>query len=1342
MTVREELAAESVADPAGEPGEVRGFIAAIVPQAWWGKVIALAVLYFAAGLLATLLVAAPTYASPVWPAAGVAFVALLVCGPRCWPGVWAGAFLSDLIQDFSATGAVFAACVATGAALQALAGACLVRRLQPDLRLMSQAGDVARFLFLIGPLACIVAPSLAVSARLGLGLMPLDALPGEWLAWWAGDTLGVLLFAPVLLIGMTRGRPPWARGAAALRIVLPLLVTAILLVTANHGIVRLEQSRMQAQIAQRIDEVYEIGFLPVPGVLGPLRGVERFLSSSEEVTREEFERFTSWFAAQSAVLAVDWAPHVTQAGRARFEADVAAGGAPGYRIMEPDDDGRLRPAGERSDYFPVLFSAPRRANLSIIGLDHAFESLRRVELAHGLASGDVHVAEQIALVRKSSPAVLAYLPVFRVDEAAGPGLEPPAAREVRGYVVGIFDIARMFAPLADAARARGLAFRISDVTSGSGSKVWVEQWPAGTVARWARDLDFGGRTLRLDLAPAGGVMAAGYSIELKMFEAIAVLAAFLVAFVALSAASHAAAVQREVAVRTADLARELAARREAEALLDRFFTLSLDLLAIATADGRFVRVSPASTQTLGWGADELEAQPLFAQVHPDDVDRVRSEFAATGEDGTIGFECRHCCKDGSWRWLEWRARRHPDGLVFASARDMTEPHQTAQRLRELNVELQRASADAEQASRAKSAFLATMSHEIRTPMNGVIGLVDVLSRTGLTEEQADLVKTVRESSTSLLGILDDVLDFSKIEAGRLEIVRTPVVVEDLVESLCSSLAPLAARQGVDLSVFVAPDIPERVLADETRLRQVLYNLVGNGIKFSAGRPELRGDVAVRARVAQAEPLHLSFEVSDNGIGIAQERIAHLFTQFTQAEASTTRRFGGTGLGLAITKRLVSLMDGRIEVRSAPEAGSVFTVTLPFDAVEAAGQRELPQLEGIECILVCRDDHGPALADVRSYLEHAGARVHLAPDADAAERLSGRLAGVCVLVECSAGAGAPPAAGEAPPCGLRRLRISRGRRRHVRVVDAGTVSVDGDALRRRTLLRAVAVAAGRESPDAVPVQAAPAAIESKAAPPAIADARASGRLILIAEDDPVNQKVILQQLALLGHAAEVAGDGAQALQMWREGRYALLLTDLHMPGMDGYELVRTIRAEEAGRGRMPILALTANALRSEARRAQEGGMDEYLTKPIQLQLLKDALERWLPHEAAAPAVDAPAAVVAVLEALIGGERAVVDEFLGDYRSALRELSGVLRTAVAHDDAGTIVAVAHRLKSSSRAVGAGQLGELCAELEIAARAGLRALVARHLGEFDAAAAIVEARIDERLREHGVSPEREHP
>ncbi|SIR48822.1 PAS domain S-box-containing protein [Aromatoleum tolulyticum] len=1332
MTVPDEVTVAPAPEPQEGPDEAGGLVAALVPQSLSMKIGVLAALYFAFGLLATLLVPSHTFSSPVWPAAGVALAAMLMCGVRCWPGVWLGAFLIDLMQDLSMVGAMSAASGATGAALQAVGGAWLVRRLLPDLPHLARSRDLARFLFLIGPFACVVSSTIGVWSRVGFGQMPVDVALGEWLAWWAGDTLGVLLFAPPLLIFMLRDRPMWARGAAGLRIVLPLFVTAILLVMANHGIVSLGHSRMQAATAQRMDEAYEIGFLPVAGALAPLRGIERFISASEDVTRAEFARYTSWITTQPATLAVDWAPLVPQEARAQFEASVAAEGLPGYRIVEPDDTGRLHPAAERAEYFPVLFSEPQDPNAAVLGLDHAFEPVRRIEMGHSRSSGGVHVAAQVVLVRTAKPAFLAFLPVFRTGSDA----DLPGRREIRGYVVGTFDIARLFAPLADAARVRALALRISDVTPGALRKVLFEQMPIGTTWQWARDVDFGGRTLRLELAPLGGASPVNQSIELKVFNGIAVLAAFLVAFVALSTAGHAAAVQREVGVRTSDLQRELAARRQAEDLLDRFFTLALDLLAIGTTDGCFLRVSPAFTHTLGWSAEELLAQPLFALVHPDDVDRVRAEFRSIGADDTIGFECRHRCKDGSWRWLEWRARRHPDGLVFASARDMTAQHQTAQRLRELNAELQQASSDAEQASRAKSAFLAAMSHEIRTPMNGVIGLVDVLSRTELTEQQADLVKTVRESSTSLLGILDDVLDFSKIEAGRMEIALAPVVIEDIIESLCSSLAPVAARQGVDLSVFVAPDIPGHVLADETRLRQVLYNLVGNGIKFSAGRPEVRGHVSVRAHVAQAAPLRLCFEVSDNGIGIARERLAHLFQHFTQAEASTTRRFGGTGLGLAITKRLVELLGGEIAVESTPGGGSVFAVTLPFDAAATAEPRELLSLEGIDCILVCRDDHGPEAADVRSYLEHAGARVQVAPDADAAGRMATGLDGVVVLVECTADAGASSESGGARPAGLRRLRISHGRRRRVRMLDSDTVSIDGDALRRRTLLRAVAVAAGRASPEAPPERGARSEA-TRTVPPTIADARARGRLILIAEDDPVNQKVILQQLALLGYAAEVAGDGVQALQMWREGSYALLLTDLHMPNMDGYVLTQTIRAEEDGRGRMPILALTANALRGEAPRARDAGMDEYLTKPVQLQLLKEALGLWLPQdEVPVAATEAPAAIfdVAVLEALVGNRPAVVDDFLGDYRAALRDLSAELRTAAAHDDTCTIAAVAHKLKSSSRAVGAQQLGELCAELEIAARAGHKAMITRHINAFDAAAAAVATRIDERLKGSG--------
>ena len=663
---------------------------------------------------------------------------------------------------------------------------------------------------------------------------------------------------------------------------------------------------------------------------------------------------------------------------------------------------------------------------------------------------------------------------------------------------------------------------------------------------------------------------------------------------------------------------------------------------------------------------------------------------------------------------------------------------TAQ-LESSNRELGVATDAAERANRAKSAFLATMSHEIRTPMNGVIGMVEVLAHSHLSDSQADAVRTIRASAFSLLGILDDILDFSKIEAGRLELERAPVALPDLIESVCDTLMPVALDKEVELNLFIAPRVPHLVWSDATRLRQVLFNLAGNAIKFGAGGPQQRGRVSIRVDATE-NPARLVMRFADNGIGMGPETLAHLFTSFTQAEVSTTRRFGGTGLGLAICKRLVTLMNGQIEVQSALGEGSVFTVTLPFEVAEGGARRLEPDVTGLDCIVVGSDENAD---DLCVHLEHAGARVHRAPDLDAAARTAGGLVRPVVIQNTQREKPALDAlhAAFAAAHDVRHLLIARGWGRRARMAATDVVTLDGNCLRRLSLLRAVAVAAGRASPEVLhgrDDQVTP--IEPTA--PTNAQARAQGRLILVAEDDEVNQKVILRQIEVLGHAAEIAENGGEALRLWRAGDYALLLTDLHMPGMDGYTLAETIRREEAQRGttwreRMPILALTANAMRGEAMRAQAAGMDEYLTKPLQLSLLKAALTKWMPRldtqtipaelqqeprvGQATQAVD-----VAVLKGLVGDDPQVVHRLLANYRAAAERLAHELRAARGVDDTRKIGAIAHKLKSSSRSVGALVLGDLCAELENACRSGTHDEVSRGIVRFEAALREVDAQI----------------
>ncbi|MDZ7750655.1 MAG: ATP-binding protein [Gammaproteobacteria bacterium] len=723
------------------------------------------------------------------------------------------------------------------------------------------------------------------------------------------------------------------------------------------------------------------------------------------------------------------------------------------------------------------------------------------------------------------------------------------------------------------------------------------------------------------------------------------------------------------------------------------------------------------------------------------VDRRVLDFIDPRDRAVVAARMRLLNKEGkSVPALEERWRRFDGSTFYGEATAVPYVYdgchgalvmlQDVSERRNAAVELEQARRDAEQANRAKSAFLAAMSHEIRTPMNGVFGMVEVLCQSALNAHQRELVNTIRDAATNLLTIIDDILDFSKIEAGRLELEPLPVSIEDVVEGVCGSLVPVAAAKGVEVELFVSPLIPSRVSADGTRLRQVLYNLVGNAIKFSGGQEGRQGRVRVRVEAVARDPLRVSFAVADNGIGIAPETLEQLFTPFTQAEISTTRRFGGTGLGLAICKLLVDTMGGEIRAEGAPGEGATFTATLPFEVVDATPPAPAVELTGLRCILV---DH-PRLeaADLRAYLEHAGARLDVATGME--EALEGAREGGPAVVISYQGAQKPaPEPALQGVEGVGQLVITRGRRRRARVESDDLVSLDGNAVRRQALVRAIAVAAGRASPEVFQGPGEAGDVPDPAAPaPSVAEARSQGRLILVAEDDEINQRVIRQQLELLGYAAEIAGDGAEALRMWREGRYALVLTDLHMPEMDGYDLARAIRQEEKAGQRASILALTANALRGEANRARAAGMDDYLTKPLTLAALRHALETWLPASAAGGREMTAAVDITVLERLVGDDADAVRSVLVSFLESARNSAAELEQAFAAAHVGRVGAVAHRLKSAAHAVGAADLGAACEGVEQAARAedAAAADVAEPLAQLNAAREAAEAAVERHL------------
>ncbi|WP_170841768.1 ATP-binding protein [Nitrosomonas aestuarii] len=1203
--------------------------------------------------------------------AGLAFVTFVIWGPRLWQFIWISAFAADLLHyldqvhdtESIAINIITAFFTASGAITQALIGAYLAKPFVKNAYKILNIVETTAFLYRAGPIACLISTTINTFVLYQLHGLQDNAIMITWMSGYALDILGILLFTPVIFYTQSYIRigNGWRRRIVIITI--SLFGAAALLLA---GLFFFDQNEDRNSRIIFEEKASEINFHAINAIrVGEdrLRNIGALIKSNNSLTFSEFVIFNQTAGLPKCVITVSWIPNGAYGG-------VTAG------------------------TFTHRFIYPENHEADLYGKDIT-EQIPGIALQRSIENGRLALASSI-----DSDSQMWWLiyPVF-ADNSLDTKSTPDS--KLLGFAAAQINMQLFFENLILTANHMNIALRIKGMASWHPSETFLEhRVPAQSAPdlKYSLSKHFAGEGLQIEMWNLH-VPEFGWEIGSILFLLFGLIFMMLISAYSFNTLNYGFYLEHQITKRTREIELQNARTNAlVENLKDVAFTVD--------ENGIVQSINPAITHIFGYTVTEVIGSSISFLI-PEMVCSLTNCWLQTKEAKSFELE------------KETEAQ-HKNGHFFPVCLTIAEYSVDGERffsgvlhdLREqkrLMSDVEAARDKAEAASLAKSEFLAAMSHEIRTPMNGVIGMLEVLTQSSLRPDQVEMVELARESAIGLLGIINDILDFSKIEAGKLKLVQEPMSIEEITEKVCALLDRMAEQKNVELLMFVDPAIPGQLQGDVLRLRQILYNLINNAIKFSS-KSEQQGHVSVHVRLTSYEQGQTWIECSvhDDGIGMSEQVRSQLFTAFEQGESSTTRRFGGTGLGLAISRQLANMMGGEITVQSTINEGSTFFVRLPFTHRSADKQNEPMPLAGLSCLTI--GSEGGFISNAACYLTHAGAQVQHVESIDD------------VNVHGTTSSGKPwvwlldtkvnfstdllrTITSQYAQQNIRIIVIGRGRRRKPRCIGDNIFLIDANVLARRNLIHTVALAAGFAQEEELASSNGSYATTTETT---VSENNLSlNNPILVAEDNEINQKVIERQLTLLGIKADIANNGREALRLWMINKYALLLTDVHMPDIDGYQLTAAIRTEEtkANLNRMPIIALTANVLKGEAEHCKALGMDDYLSKPVQLAVLKETIEKWYNlteiKDNAYPEV-APMDVN-ILKKLVGNDETVIDEMLSAFRTSAARIESELQIACEALLCDQAKKAAHKLKSSARSVGALRLGDVCEQIEQAGKNG---------------------------------------